>query len=87
MYSYRAENPDPTTDTWDDGSRFALSASGGSCRGLIICVHFVVGRRVRNGVTSGPGGIRVLDGPCRRLIIFPASGRRGIRMPSGSRAF
>ena len=46
---------------------------------------------------SDPGGIRVLGGACRRLIVFPASvsraqvrvgsSRRGIRVPSLSRVF
>ena len=41
----------------DYGSRFALTASGGSCGGLIIFMHHLVGAGYQMG--SGPDGIRV----------------------------
>ena len=44
------------------GSRFALTAPGGCCGGLIIFLHLVGGSRVPNGITSGWDQVRVEPG-------------------------
>ena len=55
------------------GSRFALTASGGSWGGQIIFLHLVGGNRVPNGITSGWDQVRMGSGePSRVLFCFPA---------------
>ena len=55
------------------GSRFALTASGGSCRGLILFLHLVGGSRVLNGITSGWDQVRMGPDGIRRAKKGPVS--------------
>ena len=53
------------------GSRFALKGSGGSCGGLVICLHLVGGSRAPNGIASGWDQVRAGSGEqSRGLFCF-----------------